>query len=98
MIRGINEGIGTAPGELRTAQKKRLKDACEEFDSIMTNYLLKSMRQTVDRAEKPDQAREIFEGFYDEAVSKELAKRQGSGLADALYKQLSPQAREATKK
>jgi len=98
MIRGIHGGPEPTPHVKPGAQKQRLKEACEEFESIMTNYLLKSMRESIDRAEKPEQAREIYEGFLDEAISKDLAKRQGSGLADILYKQLSPLVRETSKK
>jgi len=98
MIRGINMSSAPNDHEKSGAKKQRLKEACEEFESIMTNYLLKSMRESIDRAEKPEQAREIYEGFLDEAISKDLAKRQGSGLADILYKQLSPLVRETSKK
>jgi Rod binding domain-containing protein len=99
MIRGIEKGVGpTAPDPKPSAQKQRLKEACEEFESIMTGFLLKSMRESIDRAEKPEQAREIYESLLDDAISKDLAKRQGSGLADTLYKQLSPLVRENPKK
>lgn len=94
MIRGINMSSAPNDHEKSGAKKQRLKEACEEFESIMTNYLLKSMRESIDRAEKPEQAREVYESLLDEAVSKEVAKRQGSGLSDTLYKQLSPLVRE----
>lgn len=98
MIQGITKNPESTPQGKPSPQQKRLKEACQEFESIMANYLLKSMRQSIDRAEKPEQGREIFEGFLDEAISKELARQQGSGLSDILYKQLSPLVRENKKK
>ncbi len=98
MIRGINQSPEPTQKPKLSVQQKRLKDACVEFESVMTGYLLKSMRESVDRAEKPEQAREVYEGFFDEAVSKKVAKQDSGGLADVLYKQLSPLIKEKAKK
>jgi len=99
MIKGIDKGFepssqANKPG----GQQQRLREACEEFESIMTGYLLKSMRESIDRAEKPEHGREVFESLFDETVSKEMAKRQSNGLSDILYKQLAPQVQEGKKK
>ncbi|MHC1745227.1 MAG: rod-binding protein [Syntrophobacteraceae bacterium] len=72
------------------AQKKRLHKACQEFESIMTNYLLKSMRESVMKAEEPDQGRETYEGMFDETLAGEMSKSGGQGLSELLYQQLVP--------
>jgi flagellar protein FlgJ len=71
-------------------QKNRLKKACQEFESIMTNYLLKSMRQSVMRAEEPKQGRDMYEGMMDETLAGEMSKSGGQGLSELLYQQLAP--------
>jgi flagellar protein FlgJ len=71
-------------------KKQRLRETCEEFEAIMMQYLLKSMRQTVDRAEEPDQAREIYEAMLDEHLAREISRNQSNGLAATLYQQLLP--------
>lgn len=71
-------------------KKKQLKDACEQFEAIFMQYLLKSMRQTVARAEDPEQAQEVYEAMMDESLAKEIAGHQSNGLAAMLYKQLLP--------
>lgn len=98
MIREIHQSPQSTPKAKLDVQQKRLKDACVEFESVMTGYLLKTMRESIDRAEKPEQAREVYEGFFDEAVSKKVAKQDSGGLADVLYKQLSPLLGQKAKK
>ncbi len=72
------------------AEKQRLRKACQEFESIMNQYMLKSMRQTVVRAEEPGQGREIYEEMMDEALASEMSKCGGKGLSELLYHQLAP--------
>jgi peptidoglycan hydrolase FlgJ len=96
MIQSINH---TAPsGEVSTAdaQKKRLHKACQEFESIMTNYMLKSMRQSVMRSEDPEKGREMYEGMMDETLAGEMSKSGGQGISELLYKQLVPLVQSRT--
>lgn len=75
-------------------QKKRLKECCQEFESFMTSFIVKSMREGVMRAEEPDRALGMYEGMMDQAVCKEFSRGRGLGLANAIYKQLEPLVRE----
>ena len=72
-------------------QKLKLKKACEDFETIMTTYLLKSMHETVQRAEAEEfgSGRDLYEGMLDEAVATQLSHNQGLGLAKMLYNQLA---------
>ncbi|MGC8720509.1 MAG: rod-binding protein [Thermodesulforhabdaceae bacterium] len=72
------------------ARKEELKKACREFESLFTAYILKSMRSTVLRAEEPQQAREIYEAMFDEALAREISLSGALGLGDLIYKQLEP--------
>jgi peptidoglycan hydrolase FlgJ len=88
MIQTINST--TQGGEVSKidAEKKRLHKACQDFESIMTNYMLKSMRQSVMRAEDPEKGREMYEGMMDETLAGEMSKTGGQGLSELLYQQL----------
>jgi Rod binding domain-containing protein len=70
--------------------RKRLKEACQDFESFLTQDLLKSMDESVMRAEEPDQARETYEGMFRETLSSELSRHSKGGIADLLYQQLVP--------
>jgi len=73
-------------------QKQKLKKACEDFEAIMTTYLLKSMNDTVLRAESEafGSGRDLYEGMMVEAVAGQLSQNQGLGLAKLLYHELEP--------
>ncbi|WP_432407009.1 rod-binding protein [Wukongibacter sp. M2B1] len=70
---------------------EKLQATCKQFESMLLNMLMKSMRKTVvdgGLIEK-SHAREMFEGMLDEEIAKEASKEKGIGLAELMYKQLS---------
>ncbi|MFZ2445587.1 MAG: rod-binding protein [Syntrophobacteraceae bacterium] len=71
-------------------QKKRLRENCREFESVMISYLMKTMREAVIQAEEPDNARETYEDMLSAQVSRELSKTSAFGLGDMLYTKLEP--------
>ena len=68
----------------------KLKSACQDFESVFLNMILKDMRNTIPKDSLYDDtsAEDTFQGMLDEQYSKEMAKK-GTGLADMMYKQLS---------
>jgi len=75
----------------KNGDKKKLRETCEEFESIFLNMMLSTMRKTIPDGglvEKSN-ATSTFESMLDEEYSKTMAKAGGIGLADVLYKQLS---------
>ena len=83
---------GLDPEAGKEIKKQKLKKACEDFETIMTTFLLKSMHETVLRTESEGfgSGRDLYESMMDEAVAGELSHNQGLGLAKLLYKQLAP--------
>lgn len=78
---------------------KALKEACEGFESIFLNMMMKEMRKTVDKSGLMSDsfATGTFEEMLDEEVSKAASKGKGIGIADAMYKQLSAQLKNTYK-
>jgi Rod binding domain-containing protein len=72
------------------AQKRRLHQSCREFESVMVSYMLKTMRDTVMTADKPDSARELYEDMLSQQVSKEVGNSERLGLGEMLYTSLEP--------
>ncbi|HHY19721.1 MAG TPA: hypothetical protein GX522_07475 [Firmicutes bacterium] len=70
-----------------------LKKACQEFEAIFTEQLLKAMHKTVPSGGilPKSQAQKMWEEMYIEELAKEVALGEGVGVADALYQQLSAQ-------
>jgi len=72
-------------------QKKKLRESCKEFETVMVNYLMKSMRDTISHAEEPEHGREMFEDMLAGQLSKEVGKSGSLGIGDILYRRLEPQ-------
>ncbi len=70
---------------------KQLEKVTREFESIFLSYMMKQMRKTI--PEDPlfgnSIAKDIFYDLYNDALSRELSKAGGIGLASILYNQLS---------
>lgn len=75
----------------KDSSHEELKEACKQFEAIFLNYMLQKMRDTVPKSGFFDQgiAFDIVQSMHDEALTEELAKGQGIGLAQQLYKDLS---------
>jgi len=71
-------------------QKKRLRDSCREFESVMVSYMMKTMRNGTLRAEEPGSAREMYEDMLAGEVSKKIGLSAALGIEDMLYSKLEP--------
>jgi peptidoglycan hydrolase FlgJ len=68
----------------------KMREACQEFESVFVTYLLQSMRKTVqNNAEGDGFSREVYTSMMDEEIAKVISKGPGIGLADSLYRQFS---------
>lgn len=78
--------------------KKKLKDACDEFESVMLQILYKQMKATVPESDfiEKSSARTMFEDMLDETLM-EKGSHRGVGISDMMYKQLSAQMDRAYK-
>jgi len=77
---------GTASSE----ENKELMEACQQFESLFLNILLKQMRKTVpDSGFVPrSMERDIYESMFDEIIAQKTASNDGFGLAEMVYRQL----------
>ena len=69
----------------------KLRQACRDFESILTGYLLKSMRSTVQKTDLfgSEQKEEMFRDMLDDEIAKAASNQKSLGIAEMLYKQLS---------
>lgn len=70
--------------------KKKLKEACNEFEAVLLKMMYKQMKATVPDGglTEKSSARSIFEDMLDEKLMDQSSER-GMGLSDMMYKQLS---------
>ncbi len=71
--------------------KQELKVACQQFESIFLNHILKSMRATVPDGGlfEKSVAFDIVQSMHDEALAEQVSLNGGIGLANQIYEQLS---------
>ena len=76
---------------LQQQRNKDLKKACQDFESVFTYELLKSMRKTIDKCElfHGGQGEEIYESLLDQELSKSVSSYGSNSLSELLYRQLS---------
>lgn len=89
-IRSIDETQPIAAHEGLDKQKERLKQACRDFESLLTAQLVKSMRASVLRDEEPDHAMGIYESMLDEGLAQVWGHQESLGIAQWLYQSLEP--------
>ncbi len=73
-------------------QDAKLKAACVEMEALFLNMLLTEMRKSVPKGGliQESNQEEIMRSLLDTELTKNMAHAGGTGLADMLYRQLSP--------
>jgi len=75
--------------EARTDPDKALRSAASQFEALLLQMMLKSMREAVDGGSSTDsQDAKLYKSMLDQQLSLALAKR-GMGLADVMVRQLA---------
>ena len=75
--------------EARADPDKALRSAAQQFEALLMQMMLKSMREAADAGASTDsQDSKLYKSMLDQQLSIALAKR-GIGLADTMVRQLS---------
>ena len=70
--------------------ERELKEVCQQFESILLSYILKSMKiPCLMEACLIGVTFDLVQSMHDEAMAEEISKSGGIGLANQLYEQLS---------
>jgi len=84
----MNRAVTSSP---LTQEQKRLMEVCQEFESIFTHMLLRSMRNSVPKTNflHGGTGEDIFQDMLDEQIALESSRTGQFGLAKMLCDQLS---------
>ena len=79
------------PKAPKAGDQQALKEACKEFETILLEQMLNSMRKTVNKSGlmQGGMAEDIFEDMLYEKYARKMSDSANLGLADMLYRQLS---------
>ncbi len=89
-VQHIQGSAPLSPSEGIEKQKERLKQACMDFESLLTAQLVKSMRAAVLRDEEPNHAMEVYESMLDEKLAQVWSHQGSLGIGQWLYQSLEP--------
>ncbi len=83
----IKSGKNASSGQ----KDAELKEACCELESLFINYLLKEMRQTIDKSGfiSGGRAEEIYTSMLDTHMAKQFSHKGGIGFSSMFMEQLS---------
>lgn len=81
-------------------KQQALESVAGQFEALFLQMVLRQMRSSSDvlsPEDNPFSSKEqgVYRDFYDGQLAIEMAKKQNSGIADMLVKQLSPKQVEA---
>lgn len=80
------------------ARDKRLREACEGFESVFINKLWTQMRKSIPKEGfLHGKDEEMYLGMFDQEISKKLASSGGIGIGDMLYRQLKQELNTASR-
>ena len=87
-VRGAAAPSPTGPSGGKDAE--RLKQACEDFESIFVDFMLQQMRQTVPQNDLfgGGSAEQLYTSMMDSELAKSISHQRGLGLANQMYRQL----------
>jgi Rod binding domain-containing protein len=79
-----------------STDRKKLKKAAQEFESVFLNQMLEEMDKTIQRDENGILGGGSSEGYFRSMLNQEIARSMstktggsGFGLAEAIYKQMA---------
>jgi soluble lytic murein transglycosylase-like protein len=70
----------------------KLRKAAEDFETLFVSYLLKTMRETIPKADlwPGGFAHDLYQTMLDQEYAGIIAQAGNFGIAEALYRQLAP--------
>lgn len=92
-IDAMRKRVSGGPGE-----EKKLRDACEGFESVFLQRMWEQMRKNVKKeGYLHSKDEEAYQSMFDTELAKKMASAGGIGLADMLYEQLSQKLTNSSK-
>ncbi len=82
-------------GKMNAAEKQKLRKACADFEALLTQQMLATMRESTAEPEglfKKSYGEKLFQSMMDQELAEKMATGKGSGFGDMLFEQLSKPA------
>ena len=73
------------------SEHARLREQAQDLEAVFFRQMLQAMRDAGDQSgtSQMSQGEKVFRAMFDDEVARQAVRQQESGLAEALYRQLS---------
>lgn len=87
----VNSAVPAKIDPVSNDEDAKLKEACQEFESIMLKQMVSSLRSTSFKSDLFGESKEgeLFNHLFDERIAEALSQQEGIGLANLLFQQLA---------
>jgi len=87
----VTEPQQTSKGNIDAAKKVKLQKAVQEFEALFVSYMLKTMRESVQKADTEGESfgGDLFDDMFNVEVAKAISKQGSFGIAESLYKKIT---------
>lgn len=83
-------GLEGLKSSVKADDPKAIRAAAQQFESLFTNMMLKSMRQAkLGEGLGDSQESDLYQDMYDQQIALKMSQGKGIGLADMLVQQLT---------
>jgi flagellar protein FlgJ len=83
-------GLEGLKSNVKADDPKAIRAAAQQFESLFTNMMLKSMREAkLSNGLGDSQESDLYQDMYDQQISLKMSQGKGLGLADMLVAQLT---------
>jgi Rod binding domain-containing protein len=78
--------------------KAKLQKAMQDFEAMFVNYLLKTMRKSVQKDEDAEDGfgGEMMQEMFDYELAKNISRKSGLGIGEMMYRQMTGEAMPKT--
>lgn len=81
------------------SDKRKLAKASKDFESLLTGLMIKSMTKNTDGMfGKDNYGGDVLDVLFETEIAKHITNSKGMGIADKIYKSVTGEALEKTKK
>ena len=87
----VSGGQPERPKPIKSAEMARLRQAAREFEALMVEHMLKTVRQSFPKSglEPSGAGQSLYQDLADEQMAKAISRGGGLGLGDVLMRALT---------
>ena len=91
LLNTLNTKKAAQPKVTDEKQKMKLQKAMQEFEAVFVNYLLKTMRKSVQKENEDESGfgGEMMQDMFDFEIAKNVSRRSSLGIGEMMYRQMT---------